>query len=197
MLIGQLVNLVKDGEPVRMSKRAGTVLRWRTSSTPSASTPPATRSRASTRRRDARPRPRPVVKRTERQPGVLRAVRARPDRATLRRNAGRRRHRRCDAFDPGAARPAATRPTLLSALGEFPRRRRDGRRAARTAPGRPLPRGPGRHLPPLVRRRAGSCRWATTPITDVNRARLWLNEATRVVLANGLRLLGVTAPERM
>jgi arginyl-tRNA synthetase len=33
--------------------------------------------------------------------------------------------------------------------------------------------------------------------TDTHRARLWLVEATRVVLANGLRLLGVSAPERM
>ena len=33
--------------------------------------------------------------------------------------------------------------------------------------------------------------------TDLHRARLWLVEATRVVLANGLALLGVTAPERM
>ena len=33
--------------------------------------------------------------------------------------------------------------------------------------------------------------------TDPHRARLWLVEATRVVLANGLRLLGVSAPERM
>jgi arginyl-tRNA synthetase len=33
--------------------------------------------------------------------------------------------------------------------------------------------------------------------TDTNRARLWLCEATRTVLANGLGLLGVTAPERM
>jgi arginyl-tRNA synthetase len=35
---------------------------------------------------------------------------------------------------------------------------------------------------------------APTPLTG---ARLWLVEATRIVLANGLRLLGVTAPERM
>ena len=35
------------------------------------------------------------------------------------------------------------------------------------------------------------------PITDANRTRAWLNEATRVVLANGLGLLGVGAPERM
>ena len=34
-------------------------------------------------------------------------------------------------------------------------------------------------------------------VSDVNRARLWLCEATRVVLENGLQLLGVSAPERM
>lgn len=34
-------------------------------------------------------------------------------------------------------------------------------------------------------------------ITADNRARLWLCEATRTVLANGLGMLGVTAPERM
>ncbi len=33
--------------------------------------------------------------------------------------------------------------------------------------------------------------------TDLTHARLWLVEATRTVLANGLTLLGVTAPERM
>jgi arginyl-tRNA synthetase len=35
------------------------------------------------------------------------------------------------------------------------------------------------------------------PITDLQRARLWLNDATRTVIANGLGLLGVSAPERM
>ena len=34
-------------------------------------------------------------------------------------------------------------------------------------------------------------------ITDVNRTRLWLNVATRTVVATGLGLRGVTAPERM
>ncbi|WP_344444112.1 arginine--tRNA ligase [Kitasatospora nipponensis] len=34
-------------------------------------------------------------------------------------------------------------------------------------------------------------------LTDTHRARLWLVEATKTVLANGLGLLGVTAPERM
>ncbi|MFH5877997.1 arginine--tRNA ligase [Arthrobacter sp. NA-172] len=35
------------------------------------------------------------------------------------------------------------------------------------------------------------------PVQDVNRTRLWLNDATSQVLANGLDLLGVSAPERM
>jgi arginyl-tRNA synthetase len=35
------------------------------------------------------------------------------------------------------------------------------------------------------------------PVTDAHRTRLWLNDATRTVLANGLGLLGVSAPERM
>lgn len=35
------------------------------------------------------------------------------------------------------------------------------------------------------------------PVEDVNRTRLWLNDATSQVLANGLGLLGVSAPERM
>ena len=34
-------------------------------------------------------------------------------------------------------------------------------------------------------------------ITETHRARLWLNDATRTVIANGLGLLGVSAPERM
>jgi len=33
--------------------------------------------------------------------------------------------------------------------------------------------------------------------TDLTRARLWLNDATRMVIENGLDLLGVTAPVRM
>lgn len=38
---------------------------------------------------------------------------------------------------------------------------------------------------------------AGEPVTALNRTRLWLNDATGQVLANGLDLLGVSAPERM
>ncbi|WP_405019219.1 arginine--tRNA ligase [Kitasatospora sp. NBC_00070] len=35
------------------------------------------------------------------------------------------------------------------------------------------------------------------PVTDLTHARLWLADATRTVIANGLTLLGVSTPERM
>jgi arginyl-tRNA synthetase len=35
------------------------------------------------------------------------------------------------------------------------------------------------------------------PLDETGRARLWLAEAARIVLANGLGLLGVTAPDRL
>ncbi|MEK9578049.1 MAG: DALR anticodon-binding domain-containing protein, partial [Aquiluna sp.] len=38
---------------------------------------------------------------------------------------------------------------------------------------------------------------ASQPVTDLHHTRLWLNEAAGTVLANGLKLLGVSAPERM
>jgi len=35
------------------------------------------------------------------------------------------------------------------------------------------------------------------PLDDLGHARLWLAEAAKIVLANGLGLLGVTAPDRL
>jgi len=35
------------------------------------------------------------------------------------------------------------------------------------------------------------------PAGDLSRARLWLAEAAGIVLANGLGVLGVTAPDRL
>ena len=90
----------------------------------------------------------------------------------------------------------ATESELLAQLAEFPAvvaaaaRLREPHRVAR-------------HLEALAgsyHRWYGACR--VTPqgdeqITDTHRTRLWLNDATRQVLANGLELLGVSAPERM
>ena len=85
---------------------------------------------------------------------------------------------------------------LLTALGEFPR-------VVSTAAELRAPHRVARYLEDLAgeyHRWYDHCRiipQGDEEITDVNRTRAWVNEATRVVLANGLELLGVTAPDRM
>ena len=100
-----------------------------------------------------------------------------------------------DGFDPGVL-DHETETALLAQLGEFPRV------VAQAAELRE-PHRVARHLESLA---AAYHKWyderRVTPlgdeaVTDVHRTRLWLNEATRTVLGNGLRLLGVNAPDRM
>ena len=196
VLIGQLVNLVKDGEPVRMSKRAGNVITLEDLVDAVGVDAARYCARTVELRHGARHRPRPARQAQQRQPGVLRAVRARADeqRAAQRRvgvGIG------LDEFDPELLdHPADT--ALLGALGEFPR-------IVASAAELRAPHRVAHYLEALA---ATYHRWYDTdecrvlpkgdePITTANRTRLWLNEATRIVLANGLRLLGVSAPERM
>jgi arginyl-tRNA synthetase len=98
-------------------------------------------------------------------------------------------------FDPtllGHDREAA----LLTELGEFPR-------VVAAAAELSEPHRVARYLESLAgayHRFYDSCRvlpQGDESPTAQHSARLWLCEATRVVLANGLGLLGVTAPERM
>jgi arginyl-tRNA synthetase len=85
---------------------------------------------------------------------------------------------------------------LLTALGEFPR-------VVAGAADLRAPHRVARYLEELAgtyHRWYDACRITPKgddPIEDVNRSRAWVNDATRIVLANGLRLLGVSAPERM
>ncbi|MDR6866438.1 arginyl-tRNA synthetase [Microbacterium resistens] len=85
---------------------------------------------------------------------------------------------------------------LLGALQEFPRivafaaEVREPHRVARYL----------EELAGLYHRWYDNCRvipQGDDPIETVHRTRLWLNDATGQVLRNGLRLLGVSAPERM
>ncbi|UQX89849.1 arginine--tRNA ligase [Jatrophihabitans telluris] len=89
-----------------------------------------------------------------------------------------------------------TETALLTALADFPRvvaqaaELREPHRVARYV----------EDLAGLLHRWYEACRImprGDEEITDTNRTRLWLNVATRTVLANGLALLGVSAPERM
>jgi arginyl-tRNA synthetase len=100
-----------------------------------------------------------------------------------------------DAFDASLL-THETESILLGTLAELPRivrqaaELREPHRVARYA----------EELAGAYHRWYDNCR--VTPmgdeeVTDVHRTRLWLNDATGVVLRNALSLLGVSAPERM
>jgi arginyl-tRNA synthetase len=100
-----------------------------------------------------------------------------------------------DCFDASLL-DHATENELLSYLGSYPSI------VAKAAELRE-PHRVARHLETIAgayHRWYDACRIAPMgdeAVTDVNRTRLWLNDATSQVLANGLDLLGVSAPERM
>ena len=118
--------------------------------------------------------------------------------ASLARNAADLGHRaglEAD-YDP-ALLDTERESELIALLAAYPGVLADRRRTARAAPGRAVPGGSGVRLPQVLRLGPGAAdgrRGARPPRTV---ARLWLCAATRQVLANGLAVLGVTAPERM
>jgi arginyl-tRNA synthetase len=197
ILIGQMVNLVREGEPVRMSKRAGTYVtledlveaigvdaaryalaRYSVDSPIDLDVEVWTRAKNDN----------PVY--------YVQYVAART--ASVARN----------ALEVGLARGAAAsfRPELLDhekendllkALGDFPgvvaaaAELREPHRVAHYLE---------HDVAPAYHRFYDNCRIlprGDEEITDLHRARLWLNDATRRVIANGLELLGVSATERM
>ena len=193
VLIGQLVKILQDGEELKLSKRAGTLvtldelvdligvdaLRYTLSRYPSDS--PLTLDVAEMTRQAS---DNPVF--------YVQYVAART--ASIQRNA-KDLGLSSDAFDP-ALLVDEYEGSLLRALAEFPRvvaaaaTLREPHRVARYLEAtaatfhkfydhcRVLPRG-------------------DEEITDLHRSRLKLVEASRVVFENGLELLGVSAPERM
>jgi len=101
-----------------------------------------------------------------------------------------------DGFDP-ALLSDPTEAALLAILGDFPR-------VVAQAAHLREPHRVARYLEDLAGRFHkwyDTCRvrpmTADEEVTDLHRTRLWLNDATRQVLANGLDLLGVSAPDRM
>ena len=193
VLIGQLVKLLKDGEELRMSKRAGTLItledfvdlvgldagryslaRW------SADTPLTLDIAEITRKSNDNP--------------VFYVQYAHARTRNAARNAalvgiG------LDVFEPETL-TSPYEATLLTALAEFPR-------VVEQAAELREPHRVARYLEDLAghyHRWYDHCRivpQGDDEITTVNRSRAWVNEASKVVLANGLELLGVTAPDRM
>jgi len=193
VLIGQLVKLVREGEEVRLSKRAGTIVtlddfidlvgvdagryslaRW------SADTPLTLDIAEVTRRSNDNP--------------VFYVQYAHARTCNAKRNAAD------VGIDLSVFVPELlTSPfetALLTALGDFPR-------VVASAAELRAPHRVARYLEDLAgtyHRWYDECRIipkGDEEITDVNRTRAWLNDATRTVLANGLGMLGVSAPERL
>ena len=193
ILIGQMVNLVRDGEPVRMSKRAGTVVTMedlvdlvgvdaaryalvRSSINSSLDVDLAV-----------------LEKKTNDNPVFyVQYAHARTRQVAV--NAASLGVERTE-FDPTLLNHAAE-GELIAKLVELPRV------LAQSAEFRE-PHRVARYLEEVAgayHRWYDNCR--VTPLAGgevetIHRTRLWLNEATSIVLKNGLGVLGVTAPERM
>ena len=193
ILIGQMVNLMRDGEPVRMSKRAGTVVTMEdlveVVGVDAARYALARSSINSQLDIDLEQ----LQKKTNDNP-VFYVQYAHARTAQVAKNAGSLGVERTE-FDPALlAHP--TESELLAKLSELPRV------VAQAAEFRE-PHRVARYLEEVAgsyHRWYDACR--VTPLSgaaveSVHRTRLWLNDAAGVVLRNGLELLGVSAPERM
>jgi arginyl-tRNA synthetase len=194
ILIGQMVNLVRDGQPVRMSKRAGTIITIGdivdaigTDATRFALARYSLNSAIDidlntwTQRSNDNP--------------VYYVQMAHARIASVDRSAAKRGISRGDCYDASLlSHPRES--DLLAALAYFPT-------VVATAAELRQPHRVARYLEDFAgtyHRFYDACRILPRddgPLDDVGRARLWLADASRIVLANGLRLLGVSAPERL
>jgi len=196
VLIGQLVKILRDGEEVRLSKRAGDLVtlqdfvdevgvdaaRYSLSRYPADS--PLTLDIAVL-----------TARKNENHVYYVQYVAART--ASVNRNAAELGLTlgTPDDFVP-ALLDGEPEGELLGLLGEFPR-------VVATAAELREPHRVARYLEELAgryHRFYDACRILPVgdePVTTLNVARLWLNAATRQVIENGLDLLGVSAPERM
>ena len=193
ILIGQMVNLVRDGQPVRMSKRAGTVVTMEDLvelvGVDAARYALVRSSINSSLDVDLGI----LEKKTNDNPVFyVQYAHARTRQVAV--NAESLGVDRSQ-FDPQLL-DHACEGELIAKLVELPRV------LAQSAEFRE-PHRVARYLEEVAgayHRWYDTCRvtpLAGQPVETVHRTRLWLNEATSIVLKNGLGLLGVNAPERM
>ena len=193
ILIGQLVNLVKDGEPVRMSKRAGTVVTMEDlvdAVGVDAARYALTRSSINSMVDIDLDQ---LSKKTNDNPVFY----VQYAHARTKQVANNAQSLSVDdsEFDPSLL-THESESNLLAALARFPAV------MAHSSTER-APHLVARYLEEVAgayHRWYDACR--VTPLSgneveSVHRTRLWLNNAASVVLANGLKVLGVSAPERM
>lgn len=193
ILIGQLVNLLRGGSPVRMSKRAGTVVTLEDlvdAVGVDAARYSLVRACVDTTvdlDLDL------LASRTNDNP-VYYVQYAHARTCSVARNAAEHSVAREDGFAPDLLE--APDSELLGELARFPEI------VAQSAALRE-PHRVARYLETLAGAyhtwygKARVTPRADEEVTDLHRTRLWINDATRQVLANGLTMLGVNAPERM
>ena len=194
IMIGQMVNLVRDGQPMRMSKRAGTIVTLEDlveAVGVDAGRYALVRSSSDSQLDidlDL------LGKKTNDNP-VFYVQYAHARTCAVGRNAEASGVRREDGFAPELLDHEAE-SQLLGVLQEFPRivaqaaELREPHRVARYI----------EEVAGYYHRWYDKCRvipQADEEVTDLHRTRLWLNDATGQVIRNGLGLLGVSAPERM
>jgi arginyl-tRNA synthetase len=194
ILIGQMVNLVKDGEPVRMSKRAGNIVTIDdlvdAVGIDAARYALARSAASSTLDIDLDL----LVSATNDNP-VFYVQYAHARTVNVGRNAAEAGVDRADGFD-AALLDHESESVLLGQIAGFPgvvahaAELREPHRVARY-----LEELAGSYHKWYDQRRVAP--FGDEEVSDTHRTRLWLNDATRQVLANGLDLLGVSAPERM
>lgn len=193
VLIGQMVNLVRDGQPVRMSKRAGTVITL-DDLVEALGVDAARYSLIRSSVDTAIDIDLELWSSASNENPVYYVQYAHARLSALARNAAEL------GLVPDTAHldllSHDKEGTLLRTIGEFPR-------VLKTAATLREPHRITRYLEDLAgdyHRFYDSCRvlpQGDEEPTDLNAARLALCQATRQVIANGLAILGVSAPERM
>ena len=194
IVIGQFVNLVKNGQPVRMSKRAGTIVTLG-DLVDAVGVDAARYALARSSMDSAIDIDLDLLASTSSENPVYYVQYAHARTRNVARNAAEHGVSRSAGFLPAALDDPAD-SALLGVLAQFPAivaqaaQLREQHRVARYL----------EQLAAAYHAWYGATR--VTPRGDdaVNSghvARLWLNDAVGQVLANGLGLLGVTAPERM
>ncbi|GAA2811994.1 arginine--tRNA ligase [Kitasatospora paracochleata] len=192
--IGQFVKMLRDGEEVRMSKRAGNIITiddvvdW--IGVDAARYTLARSSTDSTITLDIN-----ILTSQTNENRVFYVQYAHARMSSLHRKAEELGITRSTEFKPELL-ATEWEADLLGQLGEFPR-------VIAAAGELREPHRVARYLEDLAgayHRFWDNCQVlpkGDEEVTDLTHARLWLVEATRTVLANGLDLLGVSAPERM
>ncbi|EIC92170.1 arginyl-tRNA synthetase [Candidatus Aquiluna sp. IMCC13023] len=193
ILIGQMVNLVRAGQPVKMSKRAGTVITME-DLVEAVGVDAARYSLARSSINSSLDVDLEILTKKTNDNPVFYVQYAHARTRQVSKNASTQLVERSE-FVPEALSHLSEQ-NLIAQLAQFPQ-------VVETASEFREPHRVARYLEELAgtyHRFYDHCRvipLSGDPVETVHRSRLWLNDACTQVLANGLGLLGVSAPERM